>query len=146
MSSPNKRLKTLRKSLKLTQAELGETIGLKGEQIKDIEIGKVKLRLVIVKILGLVHGVSSEWLLAGEEPMINNVNELSYVEHDYINKTIELLRNPDTEKAIKENIDSLLKVPNPLLKKTTPDITLAAAEETAPYGDGTVNEDNDDND
>lgn len=69
MTTSNERLKKLRETIRLTQAQLGEKIGLKGTQVRDMELGKVKVDSLISKILRYAVGVNSEWLLKGEGSM-----------------------------------------------------------------------------
>lgn len=66
MRTPNKRLRKLREIQKLTQSQFGEKIGLKGSQIRDMELGKVKVDPLISKILQFTIGANPEWLLTGE--------------------------------------------------------------------------------
>ena len=69
MRTPNKRLRKLRENKHLTQAQLGEKIGLKGSQIRDMELGKVKVGQLISKILQFVIGINPDWLLTGRGEM-----------------------------------------------------------------------------
>ena len=65
------RLKIARKALGLTQAELGQPMGLKWYQIKDLECGKVKnFSLILAKNLEAYFCIDSDWLLTGEGEML----------------------------------------------------------------------------
>ena len=69
MNEARERLKKVRNKLGLTQKELAEKIGLLWYQIKDIEIGKVKIHKSIAKLLYYEIGVNPQWLLTGEGEM-----------------------------------------------------------------------------
>jgi phage repressor protein C with HTH and peptisase S24 domain len=63
------RFKQARLSAGLTQAEFGELIGKNRGQIRDIEIGKVKVSPQIALILEKKLNISHNWLLFGEGSM-----------------------------------------------------------------------------
>jgi len=69
METPNERLKNLRENLKLTQSELGQKIGRKWSQVRDMESGKVNVSPLISKILYYTVNANPEWLLEGRKPM-----------------------------------------------------------------------------
>ncbi|MEW6115343.1 MAG: S24 family peptidase [Nitrospirota bacterium] len=80
MDTPGKRLKTLRKSIGITQSELGKRIGLKWYQVKDLESGKVELSPTIAKILYHEFGAREEWVLEGIGPMLIEGKPLAVAE------------------------------------------------------------------
>ena len=69
MKTANIRLREIREKLGLTQTQLGERIGLKWSQIKDMEIGVVNVRPIIAKILYHEFSVNPDWLLHGKGEM-----------------------------------------------------------------------------
>lgn len=80
MTTPNERLKKLRENIGLTQAVLGEKIGLKWSQIRDMESGKVKVDTLVAKILYYTVNANPDWLLEGTKPMFL---EKARVSEDY---------------------------------------------------------------
>lgn len=66
LSERGDRLKKVREYLKLTQAQLGESIGLLGYHVRDMESGKVELSTPIAKLLYHEFGANSEYLLDGK--------------------------------------------------------------------------------
>ena len=71
------------------------------------------------------NGYSLDWILTGEkpEPTTAAAEEtapyevtplISPEEKEYLEKLLSVLRNPNTKKAIQENIDTFLKVPRPV--------------------------------
>lgn len=61
----NERLKELRKTLKLTQKEFGEKIGLTNFTISDIEKGKLSLTERNLNLICERFNVNKEWLKNG---------------------------------------------------------------------------------
>lgn len=68
------RLKQLRKTLKMTQKDFGEKIGLKSNTISDIENGKYKLKEASIKLACKEFNVDYIWLTTGEGEMFSNDN------------------------------------------------------------------------
>lgn len=61
-------------------------------------------------------GRSIDWLLTGEDQAVNAEGIIPFQspeEREYLEKLLEVLRNPNTKRAIQENIDTFLKVPRP---------------------------------
>lgn len=67
--SCGKRVKNVRETLDLTQAEFGERLGFKWSKVKDIEIGKQKLTPEIALDIEKKFSVDFKWLLTGEGKM-----------------------------------------------------------------------------
>lgn len=65
------RLRELRKQLHLTQAELGEKIGITGTTISDIERGKLTLTNRNISLLCEKLGVNESWLRFGSGDKFN---------------------------------------------------------------------------
>lgn len=63
------RVKVVRKSLKLTQKEFGETIGLTQGGYSDIERGKNGISSRIKLFLKQIHNINLHWLETGEGEM-----------------------------------------------------------------------------
>jgi DNA-binding XRE family transcriptional regulator len=61
--SPNIKVKEFRESLKFTQTEFGESIGLKGTQVRDIENSKTKVSPEIAEKIKKAHNINPSWLL-----------------------------------------------------------------------------------
>lgn len=70
----NLRLASARISLKLTQGEAGQAIGMKRAAISKIENGKQDVPAELLVYYNKIHNVSAEWLLTGEGPMLKNSN------------------------------------------------------------------------
>lgn len=69
MSTINERFKQLRKSLKLTQVELGERIALSQGHLTSIENGKREVTERTVKLLVQEFNINEHWLRTGEGEM-----------------------------------------------------------------------------
>ena len=69
------RIKEVRKHLKLTQAEFGERIGVKGNTIATYEIGRNAPVDAIFSLLCREYGVNEIWLRSGEGDMFQAMNE-----------------------------------------------------------------------
>ena len=68
MGTPKERLKTLRKSLGLTQKELAGRLELSFFQYKDLESGRVNISPMLAKLIFYETGFATEWLLKGSGP------------------------------------------------------------------------------
>lgn len=102
MDTPASRLKTARKSLRLTQKALGEKLGMKWYQIKDMETEKVAVSQVFARLFCLEYGVHDYWLLRGEGEMIpekrDRVAEPSAEYRDEVTrKILAMLEGMDVE-------------------------------------------------
>ena len=65
----------MRKHFKLTQAEFGERIGVKGNTIATYEIGRNAPVDAIFSLLCREYGVNEIWLRSGEGDMFQAMNE-----------------------------------------------------------------------
>jgi len=65
----NERIKKLRKSLGLTQAEFGGKIGIVQGHLTGIENGDKKITETTMKVICAVYGVSEGWLRNGRGEM-----------------------------------------------------------------------------
>ena len=66
------RLKYLRKTLKMTQKDFGEKIGLKANTVSDIENGKYNLKEASIRLTCSEFKVDYIWLTTGEGEMFSN--------------------------------------------------------------------------
>ena len=107
----NSRLYELRKSLKLTQREMGETLGLKDSAISKIEKGDNILTEQNMKALCRAFNVNYDWLKYGEGEMFENLPESLL---DEVSKQFNLddldrelilgyLRLPEAERKVLKN-------------------------------------------
>ena len=101
MDSLGKRVKGLRESMKLTQQDLGDIVGLHGTNIGRLESGKVFPSSDVLLKMSIYFNVSCDWLLTGE-------NAFSQISADAdITKLIESYNqlSPKDKHEIQEMID-----------------------------------------
>lgn len=70
MEEMNTRFKEMRKRLKLSQKQLGDSLGLSDSGISSIEKGTRSVTSKHIKLLEAAFGIREEWLRTGEEPML----------------------------------------------------------------------------
>lgn len=90
--------------------------GIKRWVIETIEKGKIPEKHEHLVALAQALDVSLDWLLTGEAQAVNAEGIIPFQspeEREYLEKLLEVLRNPNTKRAIQENIDTFLKVPRP---------------------------------
>lgn len=76
------RLKELRKTLKLTQKEFGESIDLSGSNVSNLEKGNVNLTPRNISAICSKYQVDEEWLLHGKGEMFKDLtDEIDVSEH-----------------------------------------------------------------
>ena len=71
----NTRIRELRKSLKLTQQEFGNKIGLSKASIGNIENGIINLTDRNLSLICYTYNVNENWLRNGEGEMLNPMSE-----------------------------------------------------------------------
>lgn len=71
----NTRIRELRKSLKLTQQEFGNKIGLSKASIGNIENGIINLTDRNLSLICSAYNVNENWLRNGEGEMFNPMSE-----------------------------------------------------------------------
>lgn len=71
----NTRIRELRKSLKLTQQEFGNKIGLSKASIGNIENGIINLTDRNLSLICSTYNVNENWLRNGEGEMLNPMSE-----------------------------------------------------------------------
>jgi len=92
------RLKEARKNLNLTQKQLGERAGLSWYQIKDLEGGRVKLTLLLVKLFYYEFDINPDWLLNGKGGMFTRKEEKF---NQYDRETQLILNELESSPALK---------------------------------------------
>lgn len=115
------RLKHLRKTLKMTQKDFGEKIGLKANTVSDIENGKYNLKEASIKLTCKEFNVDYIWLTTGEGEMFCENNEEDYLTkidyimtgennfHKNLFKTFASLSEEELE-ALEKIIDKFLEI------------------------------------
>lgn len=81
-TTSNKRLRELRKILKLTQSQMGESIKLSKASIGNIENGLINLTDRNIDLICSVHNVNKEWIKNGTGEIFMKISkdeELSYL-------------------------------------------------------------------
>ena len=103
MTTVNERIKQLRTTLKMSQAEFAKAIFISNGYIADMEIGNKKVNDRIIRLLSMTFGVNEPWLKHGEGSMYHTTpqdklqkmtrlfNELSPKLQDYVMLQIEQL-------------------------------------------------------
>jgi transcriptional regulator with XRE-family HTH domain len=86
------RVKTLRKSLGLTQVEFSEKLKLAHSIVSRIETGAVPLTDKNISLICLIFNVREEWLRFGEGDMFNLADN-----DPLINEVIELMKKMSPE-------------------------------------------------
>lgn len=90
------RIKLLRKSLKLSQTDFANSLGLTMRAIQKWEAGSVEVKLSSLKLLEQVFNINIDWLINGKGEMFLSENENS--KNEIIIKKIE---NKLSEKFLK---------------------------------------------
>ena len=103
MVAINERIKHLRTTLKMTQADFAKAIHISNGYIADMELGNRKVNDRIVRLITLTFGISEAWLRGGEGDMYGSTpsdklqrmsrlfNELPPKFQDYVMIQIEQL-------------------------------------------------------
>ena len=97
------RLKEVRKELKMTQREFGETSGIDRRYVAKVECGSQNPSFKFLRSISIKHKVSLDWLLYGVGEKFVKAEEDSYGAELVIFK--KLLDN-----ASKEDIDVIVKM------------------------------------
>jgi len=96
---PGERLKTVRKSLHLSQTQFGQDLGMKKERVVDLERGKAKLTAEVALKVQEVYAINYNWLMDEEGEMRPSLedNEVfqSIPESPYKDLIRWLEKNPD---------------------------------------------------
>ena len=65
----NKRIKMVRESLRLSQREFGEKLGVSRDVISNLEYGRVKPKELLIRHICDLYGVNEQWLNSGDGAM-----------------------------------------------------------------------------
>ncbi|MFW5669479.1 MAG: helix-turn-helix domain-containing protein [Acetivibrio ethanolgignens] len=71
----NERFFELRKALKLSQEQLGKTLGVTRSSISNIETGRFNLTDTMINLLCVKYNVNESWLRTGQGEMFNELPE-----------------------------------------------------------------------
>ena len=92
----NERIKKLRGSLKLTQEEFAERLGIKRSTIAAYETGRNEPVDSVISLICREYGINEEWLKSGKGPMKKKEPE------DILDKVIESYHLPKETKILVE--------------------------------------------
>lgn len=89
MEAVNERFKLIRKELKKKQSEMAAELGVSRSHISNIEAGRERISLTVIKLLSALYDINEEWLLTGDGDIFNNYFDWDEVnnqrmEHKYI--------------------------------------------------------------
>jgi len=102
------RIKEVRKELKMTQREFGETSGIDRRYVAKVECGSQNPSFKFLRSISIKHKISLDWLLYGVGQRFVNSGDENYGEELSIFK--KLLDN-----ASQEDIDVILKMVRKIL-------------------------------
>ncbi len=97
------RLREVRKELKMTQREFGESSGIDRRYVAKVECGSQNPSFKFLRCISIKHKVSLDWLLYGIGEKYVATNDVSYGDEIIVFK--KLLDN-----ASKEDIDVVMKM------------------------------------
>lgn len=104
------RIKTIRKTLKLSQREFGEILGVSRDVISNIEYGRVPPKELLVQHICQLYKVNRQWLETGEGEMFDtNLEETS--KYDEALNIFRSLR-PEFQDYALEQIKKLAELQN----------------------------------
>lgn len=114
----NDRIKFIREDLKMTRAAFGETLGVSGDVINNIERGRVEIKDFMLKLICRTHRVNYFWLTDGlgdpyigpPDILMGDVIEeyhLDDMDKEIIEEYIKL--EPEMRKVIKQLIKNIMK-------------------------------------
>ncbi|MDR0306790.1 MAG: helix-turn-helix domain-containing protein [Chitinispirillales bacterium] len=102
------RIKFFRKSLKLTQIDFGQKIGIVQGHLTGLETGKKKVTEKTIKVLCGIYGISEEWLRTGKGDMLQETETGTQQGHRFVYLFKEL--EPEYQDFILSQIESLVAV------------------------------------
>ncbi|PKL41122.1 MAG: hypothetical protein CVV44_00355 [Spirochaetae bacterium HGW-Spirochaetae-1] len=102
------RIKEVRKELKMTQREFGETSGIDRRYVAKVECGSQNPSFKFLRSISIKHKISLDWLLYGVGQRFVNSGDNNYGEELSIFK--KLLDN-----ATQEDIDVIMKMVTKIL-------------------------------
>lgn len=111
------RIKTVRKTVNLTQTEFGEKIGIKGNTVTNYEADRREPQEVVIKAICDKFKVSYEWLKYGkgemtaevDDDMLKLINQILSTEDETTRQVFKAFANFDERdwQTIKKMIDNL---------------------------------------
>lgn len=102
------RLKEVRKDLKITQREFGESAGIDRRYVAKVECGSQNPSFKFLRSVSIRHKISLDWLLYGVGEKFVNANE-----HNYGDELVTFKKLLDKGSA--EDIDVVIKMINKIL-------------------------------
>lgn len=104
MEAVNERFKLIRKELKKKQSEMAEELGVSRSHISNIEAGRERISLTMIKLLSALYDINEEWLLTGDGDIFNN-----YFDWDEVNNQRMEHKYILMEKCLKEYMSKISK-------------------------------------
>ena len=102
------RLKEVRKELKITQREFGESAGIDRRYVAKVECGSQNPSFKFLRSISIRHKVSLDWLLYGVGERFVQTGERNYGNELVIFKKL-------LDKGSQEDIDVIMKMINKIL-------------------------------
>ncbi len=102
------RLKEVRKDLKITQREFGESAGIDRRYVAKVECGSQNPSFKFLRSVSIRHKISLDWLLYGVGEKFVIANEKSYGNEMVIFKKL-------LDKGSQEDIEVIVKMINKIL-------------------------------
>lgn len=103
------RIKTVRETLKLSQREFGEKLGVSRDVISNIEYGRVQPKELLLNHMCQLYNINEDWLKTGEGKMFKTPEEISKID-EALNLFTSL--RPEFQDYALEQIENLLKLQN----------------------------------
>ena len=113
------RIKELRKTLKLSQKEFGEKIGVSIGVVANIELDRAGLNPILLQHICDVFGVNRTWLETGEGEMFNDLGpdaaferlctEIAASDDEFLKRAMRAYweLSDDRKQAVRDFIDQL---------------------------------------
>lgn len=104
------RIKAIRKSLKLSQREFGEKLGVSRDVISNIEYGRVPPKKLLLQHMCQQYGVNEHWLETGEGEMFSK----DYEDLKRLDEAVSIFQSlrPEFQDYALEQIRQLLELQN----------------------------------
>ena len=74
--TPNDRVKELHQTLKMTQTEFGEKLGVSKGVIVNLELSRVEVKDLMINLICRTFKVNTLWLEKGEGEMFTDVSDI----------------------------------------------------------------------
>ena len=102
------RIKDVRKTLKLSQREFGEKLGVSRDVISNVEYGRVRPKELFLRHICKVYNVNEHWLETGEGDMFDSNPE----ETGKLDEALELFKTlrPEFQDYALEQIKKLVEL------------------------------------